>query len=439
MSKTTMLIVLLYATLCTFNAWAQERVERVLTLSEIYELADSHSKSIKSSSAALVEAEQGVREAKSRHLPEVNLSVMASYLGDGLLTDRDFSNAMNVDMPHFGNNFAVEAAQLIYGGGAVSNGVAMAKLKQEMASVDLAESRSRVRFMLTAFYLDLYKLHNLLRVYDRNITLAETLIETTRSRERQGIVLANDITRYELRLQNIALARRRIVNGIEILNANIVEMLALNPATYILPDENILSQTPLLQGEAHWQSEATEHSHDLERSALGIKMSETGVRLARSEKLPHLAVVAANHFDGPITIEVPVINNNFNYWFVGLKFSWSLSSLWKANQGVKRAKFATQVAQSRYDEAKERLTLAVKSDYIKYKESFDDLDTYRKSLQLAEENYSVVEMRYKNDMAIATDMVDAANELLNAELQLANSQIAILFQYYKLKSTTGNI
>ena len=148
MSKTTMLIVLLYATLCTFNALAQERVERVLMLSEIYELADSHSKSIKSSSAALVEAEQGVREAKSRHLPEVNLSVMASYLGDGLLTDRDFSNAMNVDMPHFGNNFAVEAAQLIYGGGAVSNGVAMAKLKQEMASVDLAESRSRVRFML---------------------------------------------------------------------------------------------------------------------------------------------------------------------------------------------------------------------------------------------------------------------------------------------------
>lgn len=439
MSRHFLLIVWLCATLCGVSVSAAERVERVLTLEEIYTLADERSKQIKSSEKALDEAEAAVREAKSKHLPDVGLSVMASYLGDGLLTDRDFKNATGVDMPHFGNNFAVEAAQLIYGGGAVSSGVAMAKLQHEMASVNLAESRTRVRFMLTAFYLDLYKLHNLLRVYDRNIALAETLIETTRARASQGVALSNDITRYELRLQNISLARRRVVNGIEILNANIVEMLGLEPTLYILPDESLLSLALLQQGEGHWQAEAAQHSHELQRSALGVKLGEQGVRMARSEKLPHLAVVAANHFDGPITIEVPTINKNFNYWFVGLRLSWNLSSLWKSNQGVKRAKYATQLAQARYDEAKERVTLAIKSDYINYLEAFEELDSFRKSLQLAQENYSVVENRYKNDMAIATDMVDAANELLNAELQVANSQIGVIYRLFKLKSTTGEL
>ena len=439
MSKFFTLIVLLCAILSGNSVSATNRIERVLTLEEIYALADEHSKSIKSSKLALAEADIAVKEAKSKHLPNIDLSVMASYLGDGLLTDRDFSNAMNIDMPHFGNNFAVEASQLIYGGGAVSSGVAMAKLQQDMASVDLAGSRTRIRFMLTAFYLDLYKLHNLLKVYDRNIELAESLIETTRAREKEGLALANDITRYELRLQNISLARRKIVNGIEILNANMVEMLALDPATYILPDTKLVSLSAAPQNENYWQSEATRYSHDLQRSALGVKMSEQGVKLARANMLPSVALVAANHFDGPITIEVPVINKNFNYWFVGLRVSWSLSSLYKANNGIKRAKYASLLAQSRYDEAKEGVKLAVKSDYIKYLESFEELESYRKSLQLAEENYSVIETRYKNDMAIATDMVDAANELLNAELQLANSQIGIIFKYYKLKSTTGNL
>ena len=439
MSKTLMLIVLLCTALCVFDVSAQERVERVLTLSEIYDLADEHSKSIKSSKIALTEADIAVKEAKSKHLPNIDLSVMASYLGDGLLTDRNFANAMNVDMPHFGNNFAVEASQLIYGGGAVSSGVAMAKLQQDMATVELASSRTRIRFMLTAFYLDLYKLHNLLKVYDRNIELAESLIETTRAREKQGLALSNDITRYELRLQNISLARRKIVNGIEILNANMVEMLALAPTTYILPDEKLISLSVAPENEEYWQSQANSFSHDLQRSALGVRMSEQGVKLARANMLPSVALVAANHFDGPITIEVPVINKNFNYWFVGLRVSWSLSSLYKANNGIKRAKYASLLAQSRYDEAKEGVKLAVKSDYIKYLESFEELESYRKSLQLAKENYGVVETRYKNDMAIATDMVDAANELLNAELQLANSQIGTIFKYYKLKSTTGNL
>ena len=439
MSRILMLIVLLCAMLSGYGVSASNRVERVLTLEEIYALADEYSKSIKSSEVALTEADMAVKEAKSKHLPNIDLSIMASYLGNGVLTDRNFSNSMKVDMPHFGNNFAVEASQLIYGGGAVGSGVAMAKLQQDMANVNLADSRTRVRFMLTAFYLDLYKLHNLLRVYDKNIELAESLIETTRAREKEGLALANDITRYELRLQNISLARRKIVNAIEILNANMVEMLSLHPQTYILPDEQLLRFSAAPQNEAYWQSEATRCSHDLQRSSLGVKMSEQGIRLARANMLPSVAVVAANHFDGPITIEVPVINKNFNYWFVGLHVSWSLSSLYKANNGVKRAKYASLLAKSRYDEAKESVKLAVKSDYIKYLESFEELASYRKSLQLAEENYGVIETRYKNDMAIATDMVDAANELLNAELQLANSQIGTIFQYYKLKSTTGNL
>ena len=69
--------------------------------------------------------------------------------------------------------------------------------------------------------------------------------------------------------------------------------------------------------------------------------------------------------------------------------------------------------------------------------AFTICDTQEKSLELAAQNYSVVNNRYLNDLALITDMLDASNSKLNAELQLVNAQINILFNLYKLKKTAG--
>ena len=42
-------------------------------------------------------------------------------------------------------------------------------------------------------------------------------------------------------------------------------------------------------------------------------------------------------------------------------------------------------------------------------------------------------------MALVTEMLDASNQLLDAELQLANARINVIFNYYKLKNTSGNL
>lgn len=66
-------------------------------------------------------------------------------------------------------------------------------------------------------------------------------------------------------------------------------------------------------------------------------------------------------------------------------------------------------------------------------------DTQKKSLELAEQNYDVINNRYLNDLALITDMLDAGNSKLSAELQVVNARINILFNYYKLKKATGTL
>ena len=437
MSKVRLLIVVLCALLWAEGSYAQNPY--VLTLEQMFALADENSKSLKIEDAAVVEAQQGVKVAKNGYLPDIDLSLSASYLGNGYLMERDFSNGQSIKMPHFGNNFAIQASQLIYGGGSVTNGVAMAKLKEEMAGVNQEAARTRIRFMLTGFYLDLYKLQNVLKVYDRNIELAKVVINDTKARFESGVALQNDITRYELQLKNLELARRRIANSVEILNYDLVTMLGLPADTQIVPDSTLIEQTIPMQDMAYWQELAKTDAHSVKQSALAVKMGEYGEKLARAERRPSIALIAANHFDGPITIEVPTINKNYNYWYVGVGLSFKLSSLYKANKSIKQAQYNTILSRRRQDDVLEQVSLAVQSDYTRYMEAYDEVATLEKSVQLANENYGVIENRYRNDIALVTDMLDASNQLLDAELQLANARINVVFNYYKLKNTSGNL
>lgn len=59
---------------------------------------------------------------------------------------------------------------------------------------------------------------------------------------------------------------------------------------------------------------------------------------------------------------------------------------------------------------------AVHAAFVSLGTARTQLDTRRKSLQLATENYELVSRRYQNGLAIVTDLTDAANMKLDAEL-----------------------
>ncbi len=413
--------------------------EQMMTIDELFALADANSTSLKSFAFAEQEAAEALRVAKNDRLPSINLSASASYLGDGWMSDRNFSNGMNAPMPHFGNNFAVEAAQVIYAGGAIASGVEMARLRLESARVGSESNRQEIRFLLVGHYLELYKLNNQATVYRKNIEQTERLLDEIRSRHNEGLAIRNDITRNELRLQTLQLALAQTENSATILNNRLVTTLGLPASTRINPDPTMLETIPTLHSEAHWQEQAEAESPLLKQMDLAVRQSDYGIKLARSQRIPTLTLFAGDHLDGPVTIEVPPLNKNFNYWYVGIALKFNIASLYKGGKRVKQAKFAAQRTSEQAQLAAERVSTDVKAAHVRFEESFTTLRISEKSLALARENYAVVENRYLNDLVLITDMLDAANEQLSAELNVENARINILFNYYRLCKAAGNL
>ena len=148
--------------------------------------------------------------ARNALLPSIDVSLSASYLGDAWLSDRDFSNGENAPMPHFGNNFAIEASQVLYTGGAITNRIAVAKLQQQLAQLDKEKNKQDIRFLLVGNYLEMYKLRNQTEVYRKNIEQTRKLVADIHAKQSQGLALKNDITRYELQLKSLELALTQI-------------------------------------------------------------------------------------------------------------------------------------------------------------------------------------------------------------------------------------
>lgn len=439
MNNHRLLAELLVGVLLSGGVRAMGQSPQVYTLEDLYEIAERNSVQLRPSFTAEEEARREISVARSSRLPDINATFSLSYIGDGFTTKRNFSDYQRAPIPHFGNGLAVNITQPVYAGGAIKHGIEMAELKSTAARYATELQRDNIRFRLTGFYLDIYKYDNLRVVVENNIAQARRVLAEMRARFGQGVALQNDITRYELLVSNLELQLVRINNTLDILNRNLVVTAGLGAETVILPDSAILVRSLPAAGESWWQQEATENAPSIKLARSGVDMSRNAEALVRSERLPKIGLQAGWTIDGPILVEVPPIDRNLSYWYVGVGVSYNLSSLFKTNKSMSKSRIATRHAVEQLDAVREDVSLAVRADYIRYLEAYEELKTQEKSVELADRNYRTTSTRYSADMALITDMLDAANSKLDAEQHLVNARINIIYYYYKLLFTSGKI
>lgn len=439
MNNPRLLAVLAMSALLGGGLCAVGQNARVVTLDELYQTAEQNSLQLRPSFAAEEEARQEIRVAKSGYLPDINTSMSLSFIGDGFTTKRNFSDCQKAPIPHFGNKLEIGVTQPVYTGGALTAGVQLAELKLTASRYATELKRDNIRFQLTGFYLDIYKFHNLRSVVEKNLSQARKVLADMRVRYEQGTVLRNDITRYELLVSNLELQLVKIDNTLDILNSNLVSIAGLQSDLRVLPDSTILDRSLPQTSESMWQSEASVNSPVIALANSKVSISRKAEDLTKSEYLPKVGLQAYWNIDGPILVEVPPIDRNLSYWYVGLGVSYNLSSLFKNNKSMQKSRAATALANDELAAVREDTEMSIRADYIRYLESYEELKTQQKSVELAERNYKVISTRYSEGMALITDMLDAANSKLDAEQQLVNARINIIYYYHKLLFTSGKI
>jgi len=433
--KNTLTVLLL--SLFFFEAAAQT-TERTLVLDEVVQMALENHTQLKLSSENILIARQQTKNAALQKLPNITASANAFYLGDALILDKDLSKIATVSMPHFGNTYSIQASELIYKGGLVRKSIEVSELREQLAELDLEKDEQNIKFLVMSNYLDIQRIINQKNVFLNNRKLATERLENVKKFYKQGMVTRNEIIRGELLLKNLEQGILTLDNNRAGLNYQLATAIALSPDVLIVPTAT-LSGVAADEGLNYYLDRAHQNHPVLKYAQTGIELANKNIEIINTDKKPTIGAFGGYDMARPVTSSLPAQDFYTNTWQAGLSISYNIDNLYKTKEKEQLGKLQLNQARNVLVLQQENLDVQTNAAYLKWQEAVQQARLNKESEELANENYKIIEAKYLNQLALQADMIDATNAKLEAELQYANSEINVQYQYYNLLKTTGTL
>ncbi len=409
-----------------------------MTANEVAELAVQNHQQLKVSAQNIDIAKQNTNVTKLQKLPTITASTSQFYLGNVLAIDKNFSNSTTIPMPHYGSSYAVQATQLIFKGGLVNKSIELAGLREQLSELDLEKNKQDVKFLVISNYLDVYKIINQQKVFQNNKKLAQERLKNIQKFYQQGMVTRNEVIRGELAIKNLDQGILTLVNNKKILNYNLSIALGLPSDTEIVPVENVESKDAGI-GMDYYVNLAHDSNPLMKSAKTSIDVADKNIEIIKTDKMPTISGFGGYTLQRPITTRNPVLDMYSGGWQTGVSLSYNIDNLYKTKERVKVGEIQKNQANDAMTLTQQNIDMAVNATYVKYQESIQQADILNDAKSLAEENYKITEAKYLNQLAVQAEMIDAQNQKLQSELDYANAEINVLYQYYNLLKSTGTL
>lgn len=409
-----------------------------MTAGEVAEMAVQNHQQLKVSARNIDIAKQNINVAKLQKLPTITASTSQFYLGDAVAIDKDFSNSAKIPMPHYGSSYAVQATQLIFKGGLVNKSIEMAGLREQLSELDLEKNKQDVKFLVISNYLDVYKIINQEEVFQNNKKLAQERLKNIQKFYQQGMVTRNEVIRGELAIKNLDQGILTLSNNKKILNYNLSIALGLSADTEIIPTESLENKESGI-GMEYYTDLAHESNPLLKSAKKNMDVADKNIEIIKTDNMPTVAGFGGYTLQRPITTRNPVLDMYSGGWQTGVSLSYNIDNLYRTKEKVKVGELQKTQANDAMTLVQQNVDMGVNAAYTKYQEAIQQADILNDSKRLAEENYKITEAKYLNQLAVQAEMIDAQNQKLQSELDYANAEINVLYQYYNLLKSTGTL
>lgn len=418
-------------------AFAQEPIRHRLTLDEVTELALRNHQQLKVSQEKVSVSRSQEEVSKLQRLPTATFSANAFYLGDAMVLNTDFSKLQTIEMPNFGNSFAIQASQLLYKGGVIDKSIELAGLQTQLAELTLENDVQAIKFLVISNYLDINRAINQLQVLEQNKVLAEQRLANIRKQYEQDMVTRNEVIRGELQIKNLEQSILTTKNNHAILSNQLSYALGLPENVLIIPVDS--SKKVLVHPLSQYRDIAYKNHPGIRSAHQQIDIVDKNIALVKTDWMPAVSAFGGYNMQRPLTTSTPVMDLYNNTWQTGISLSYNVDNLFKTKKRVHVAQQQSSVAKEALVLTQQNIDIGINAAYVKYTEAIQQEKLMEESKYLANENYNIIEAKYLNQLAITAEMTDATNAKLEAELQHANAQIGVVFQYYNLIKSAGSL
>ncbi|MEL1252823.1 TolC family protein [Flavobacterium sp. DGU38] len=422
----------------TFSSLQAQEI-RTVSLQEAMKLAKENNKKILKSQLEITLAEQNIKERKDLRLPDVELNGMYSritniteFKGDGFLNGKEVTKAIP-EIYEVNSTFKMP----IYAGNKINNAIKIANQENEIAKIKSEKTENDIELEVVANYLSIYKMMQLQKIFEENIKEEKSRLKEVQSLQKHGTVTKNEVIRAELQLsdrelnaltnsKNIKIALHDLKTLIQIPEN---EEIAID-TTASLDEMNGVDPYDFYLNKAFQNEEMRIASQELD-------ISKTELKLAKGNYLPSVHFFGNYGFYYPNYKFFPPNPYLYTLGQVGIEARFDLSALYKNKTKVARANTKINMQQIQSEIIKDEIQDQLYKEHTQYREILEKFVVVDKALDLAEENYRIVKLKYLNQLVLITEMVDADNALLQAKYNKISTRLDAVLKHYEMMHTAG--
>lgn len=359
------------------------------------------------------EAEADVSAAAAKKNPSVSYSWQRNQYPTqhGVVgtqsSNHGYSQGINVSWP-------------IWTFGKVEGAIDAARYQKNIADLDVYKTEADTKLAAVQAYYQYLEAVKLAEVQAQSVTDYASHLNNVQQQFDAGIVAKLDVLSSNVSLANAKQKSIAADNTRDVAEANLNNIMrvpmntTLNPLDKNFPEPEFdltMEQAILMAQKYRWE---------LVEADYGVKAAEASLRSAKAGYLPTVSVGGGYSWK-----EASVTAVDKDDWAVQGGLSWSLWDGGATQASVKKADAAVKTAQETLLQAREKIELEVRQDYLNVLSYKEQIRAAEASVAQAEEAYKIATVRYSSGVGINLDVLDAELALNTAR----TNYITALYNY----------
>lgn len=426
-----LLAVLPYSTL------VQAQHTNRITLAQALTIAVKDNKTIQRSRLDKELGDEEIKEQQELKLPEIDFHGSYARITD--LTEFRHGpgdRAVTQTIPVIAD-LTASARMPLYTGGRIKYNIIKAGQQSQVAALKLEKTINDVRIEVTGTFLRIYKMMELKKLILENIKEEEDRLREVKAFKAHGTVTKNEVLRAELQLSDMELSmltnQRNIAIGIHDLQT----ILQLPEEETLEIDTSGILTNRQAAGSYKMYLEAAMEKEEMQTARRQQDIRETERRIIKGNYYPTVSFFASYGFNYPNYMFFPPNPYLYTLGRVGVEATFSISNLYKNKTKMHIAHKRIEAQQVQTDIVKNSVTDEVFKQYMQYQDINDKIPVTEHAMRQAAENYRIVKVKYLNQLALITDMIDADNELLQARFNSVSTRVDAVMKYHELLYVSG--
>lgn len=359
------------------------------------------------------EAEADVSAAAAKKNPSVSYSWQKNQYSS------DSKTALQTGTNH-GYSQEISVSWPIWTFGKVEGAIDAARYQKNIADLNVYKTEADTKLAAVQAYYQYLEAIKLAEVQAQSVTDYASHLNNVQQQFDAGIVAKLDVLSSNVSLANAKQKSIAADNTRDVAEANLNNIMRVPMNTTLKPlDKNFpqpefdltMEQAILMAQKYRWE---------LVEADYGVKAAEASLRSAKAGYLPTVSVGGGYSWK-----EASVTAVDKDDWAVKGGLSWSLWDGGATQASVKKADAAVKTAQETLLQAREKIELEVRQDYLNVLSYKEQIRAAEASVAQAEEAYKIATVRYSSGVGINLDVLDAELALNTAR----TNYITALYNY----------